>query len=107
MRLLDAGDQLVAFEERDAPVGLVLVGKLDAETLLRDVVDQVPVVVQGGVDVQRDSCHSICTVRRPWLRRSCLHARCRRPSRPHGAPTTTTAPPPSRTGARWTGASTS
>jgi hypothetical protein len=57
VRLLHAVDDRVALEHGDAPVALLLVGQLHAVALARDALKQVPVVVQGRVDVQRDLRH--------------------------------------------------
>ena len=57
VRLLDAVHDRVALEHGDAPVALILVGQVDAVALVRDSLEQVPVVVQGRVDVQRDLRH--------------------------------------------------
>ena len=57
VRLLDAVHDRVALQHRDAPVALLLVGQVDAVALARDPLEQVPVVVQGRVDVQRDLRH--------------------------------------------------
>ena len=46
----------------DAPVALLLVRQRDAVALERDPLEQVPVVVQGRVDVQRDPGHGFGTV---------------------------------------------
>ena len=56
-RLLDAVDDRVALEHRDAPVALVLVRQVDAVAVLDDPLEQIPVVVEGGVDVERDPGH--------------------------------------------------
>ncbi len=59
MRLLDAVDHGVALERSDAPLVLLLVGQLDAVALSHDALEQVPVVVQGRVDIERDSGHGL------------------------------------------------
>ncbi len=57
VRLLDAVDERIALERRDAPVALLLVGQVDAVALARHSLEQVPVVVQRGIDVYRDLGH--------------------------------------------------
>jgi hypothetical protein len=57
VRLLDAFDDLIPLEDRDAPVALLLVGQVDAEALERHPLEQVPVGMDGGVDVQCDLRH--------------------------------------------------
>src|SRR4051794_11311920 len=48
---------LVGIELSDAPAVLLLVRHADSEVLLSEAVEQIPVVVQGGVDVECDSGH--------------------------------------------------
>ena len=55
MRVLDADLQLLGLQAGDAPVELLLVGQLDAEAPLGGVGEDVPVVVQRGVDVDGDA----------------------------------------------------
>ena len=60
--LADGGVQLLGLEAVDLPHDLVGVGDRDAETALRDLLQLVPVVVEGRVDVDGDA-H-----RRGWVR---------------------------------------
>src|SRR4051794_7987290 len=57
MALLDQTLELARLELRDAPAELLLVRQPDTEVLLRETVQQIPVVVQGGVDVECDPRH--------------------------------------------------
>jgi hypothetical protein len=57
VRLAHRGAQVGRPQARDAPVALVGVGQLDAVALEHDALEQVPVVVQRGVDVQGDARH--------------------------------------------------
>jgi hypothetical protein len=50
--LLDRLDQVDPLELRDPPLVLLVVRQLDPEPLARDRVEQVPVMVQRGVDVE-------------------------------------------------------
>jgi hypothetical protein len=50
-----AGVELLGLEAVDLPHHLLLVGDRDAEAALRDLLEQVPVVVEGGVDVDGDA----------------------------------------------------
>jgi hypothetical protein len=71
--LLDRRDEVGALQLAGAPVALLVVGQLDPEAPPHDRVEQVPVVVQRGVDVQGYSGHARATVdadaapRRPLL----------------------------------------
>ena len=55
VRLADGGVELLGLEPVDLPHDLLRVGDRDAEAALRDLLEQVPVVVQGGVDVDGDA----------------------------------------------------
>jgi hypothetical protein len=53
--LLHGGPDLLRPQRVDLPDGLALVGQVDAEALLGHGREGVPVVVQGGVDVDGDA----------------------------------------------------
>ena len=53
--LLDGGRELLGLEAVDLPHDLLRVGDRDAEAALGDLLEQVPVVVQGRVDVDGDA----------------------------------------------------
>ena len=55
--LLHRCDQLIVLELRDAPQTLLVVGQLHPEAAARDLIEQVPVVVERGVDVECDPRH--------------------------------------------------
>ena len=51
------GHQLLVLELRDAPHPLLVVRELDPVAPARDLVEEVPVVMQRGVDVERYPGH--------------------------------------------------
>jgi hypothetical protein len=53
--LVDAAAELLGLQAGDPPVELLLVGQLDAEAALGGVREDVPVVMQGGIDVDGDA----------------------------------------------------
>src|SRR5437868_6883861 len=55
--LLHRCDQLIVLELRDAPQTLLVVGQLHPEAAARDLIEQGPVVVERGVDVECDPRH--------------------------------------------------
>ena len=57
MGLLDHGDELVALQLADPPVVLLGVRQPHPVPLVRDPLEQIPVVVQRGVDVEGDPGH--------------------------------------------------
>ena len=54
VRLAHGRDQLVLLEPGYPPLALLVVGKRNAEAGLGDLVEQVPVVMERGVDVEGD-----------------------------------------------------
>ena len=61
-------------QPRDPPGELLLVGQLDAEASLAGVREDVPVVVEGRVDVDRDAHRAVRGYRRAMAHRSAVRA---------------------------------